>query len=186
MESRTAALEDVLYQKGASFSAHLDDTNSIDNNEVPSDPSAAAPSSGKHQQRQSNNIEPHVAPSREYFDSLASFTGAVPVVSSSRSAPSTSGTSNEMYYSKDMSIFDDVNNNRLNLPLINDRFTVRQAPQLPQDDQDTITEAEEPSTTTASTAYPGKRSPRTGGRYNASEVASGLNGISSSVTAPSV
>lgn len=184
MESRTAALEDVLYQKGASFSAHLDDTNSIDNNQVPSDPSAAS-SSSKHQQRPSNNIEPHVAPSREYFDSLASFTGAVPVVSSSRSAPS-SGTSNEMYYSKDMSIFDDVNNNRLNLPLINDRFTVRQAPQLPQDDQDTITEAEEPSTTTATTAYPGKRSPRTGGSYNANEVASGLNGINSSVTPPSV
>lgn len=184
MESRTAALEDVLYQKGASFSAKLDDTNSIDNNniiDVPSDPSTSSLSSSSSSassssmlftQRMSNNIEPHVAPSREYFDSLATIARTASV-----GAPLSFGgssSSDEMYYSKDMSIFDDVNNNRLNLPLINDRFTVRQAPQLlPQDtDEGPIADYREPqqttptSTASATSAASIKRTPRTGGNFN--------------------
>lgn len=187
MESRTAALEDVLYQKGASFSAKLDDTNSIDNNnniiDVPSDPStsslsssSASSSSMLFTQRMSNNIEPHVAPSREYFDSLATIARTASVgAPPSFGGSSSSSSSDEMYYSKDMSIFDDVNNNRLNLPLINDRFTVRQAPQLlPQDtDEGPIADYREPqqttptSTASATSAASIKRTPRTGGNFNA-------------------
>lgn len=122
VEGRTAALEDVLYQKGASFSARLDETNghvmdnSIDN-EVqsgrPSRTTESVPATHRRQprpQRTMSENEPHVAPSREYLESLATI------------------ANNENYYS-DMSMFDDVNNNRLNLPLINDRFTVRQVPE---------------------------------------------------------
>lgn len=122
VEGRTAALEDVLYQKGASFSARLDETNghvmdnSIDN-EVqsgrPSRTTESVPATHRRQPRPQRTMpenEPHVAPSREYLESLATI------------------ANNENYYS-DMSMFDDVNNNRLNLPLINDRFTVRQVPE---------------------------------------------------------
>lgn len=123
-------MADVLYQKGASFSATLDDTNghvmdnSVDNS-VPGDPSSGTQSQTQRRPRLEGNIESHVAPSREYFDSMAT-------IASSGSSSSTGN--NEMFYSKDMSIFDDVNNNRLNLPMINDRFTVRAAPELPPDE----------------------------------------------------
>ena len=153
MESRTAAIEDVLYQKGASISASLDDTNNhvIDNsidNDFPSD----------QEQQQGSNIESHIAPSREFFDSLASMT-----------MTGTAGNNNpegDLYSassSKDMSIFDDVNNNRLNLPVINDRFTVRQVPQmirsLPSDNQvdvetTTSTTTSLPTTISSSTVAP--------------------------------
>lgn len=144
MESRTAALEDVLYQKGASFSATLDETNghvmdnSIDN-DVPNDPSTAP--AQRQTRKDTNNVHALPAPSREYFDSLVTGTA-------------TNGI--DMFYSsKDMSIFDDVNNNRLNLPVINDRFTVRQAPQLPVPSEEGLntlaTQDEQPPSTTSTT-----------------------------------
>lgn len=84
--------------------------NSIDN-EVqsgrPSRTTETVPATHRTQPRGRLENKPHVAASREYLD--------------------------ENFYSnpKDMSMFDDVNNNRLNLPIINtDRFTVRQAPQM--------------------------------------------------------
>lgn len=120
LESRTASIEDVLYQKGASFSAKLDDTNghvmdnSIDSNDIlPSAPSSSDPT---HRLTKSASL---VTRNREYLDSLATIANGAAELDPASSA------------SNDMSIFDDVNNNRLNLPVINDRFTVRQAPQFP-------------------------------------------------------
>lgn len=176
LEGRAAALEDVLYQKGASFSARLDDTNghvmdnSIDN-EVqsgrPSRTTEAVPATHRKQpktQRTMPENEPHVAPSREYLESLATI------------------ANNENYYSKDMSMFDDVNNNRLNLPLINDRFTVRQ---VPQDPERMINEVEESikSPLSATTTTNSKDSEGSANENNSTQLYD-LNTMPPTVTTP--
>lgn len=121
MEARTAAIEDVLYQKGASFSAKLDETNGhiIDNAidiDVHSDSSITPTLTTRLTDLQNN---PRAAPSREYFESL----------------PTIANSANYQLKAQmeDISIYDDVNNNRLNLPPINDRFTIREAPEIPRD-----------------------------------------------------
>uniref|UniRef100_A0A1B0GJQ2 EGF-like domain-containing protein n=1 Tax=Lutzomyia longipalpis TaxID=7200 RepID=A0A1B0GJQ2_LUTLO len=90
--------EDVLYQRGASFSAKLDDSNAhIFDNTL---------SNSKHvMSRMGEHRINAIAGSEEQLDGGG---GGVATVSSE--------LSDDIFYSKeDMSIYDDVNNNRLNL-----------------------------------------------------------------------
>lgn len=113
---------DVLYQKGASFSAKLDNSDIIGNHLIVDDANASDDSDSDE-----NFINSIIGPSNKTrkpsdkfkFMKTTSQTTSPPktTINSPHNERRNSGSKSDItYYSKeDMSVYDDVNNNRLNL-----------------------------------------------------------------------
>lgn len=151
METRAAEEEDVLYQKGASFSAKLDETNGhVMENSVNAAPSAFAEAGDDF----NNDLTTKAAVSlRTDENGGATWVGV-------------EQQSNDNFFSKeDMSVYDDVNNNRLNLRNVHESGQQREAAPLPKNGSSpgasvSSFDTEELSTRVAPTTNPTTYDPR--------------------------
>lgn len=131
--------EDVLYQKGASFSAKLDNSHQGITNSLEDNSSSDSSDDSESDESFINNIFSS-APNADDIQLMSGklkFTGLLSKANRTKSSPKTVislptpkqqsiiglNSENSYYTSKeDMSVFDDVNNNRLNLRHANDMY----------------------------------------------------------------